>query len=268
MSQDHDWRIPVDAPIFFGNQKKREEIDRRRPSIRQASDLVGPGIGAGAVRLDDYNNLLATFNGYYASEPGALNAPTPTEAFIGQVVSDATLGGIQTFTGLVSGTEYSRTFTRSPTDPESLGWGPWTGQRILPSATTYTGSITQVVYQQTSILTPPPVNMIGEAGVYEVEAAGVRLRKQGVYTGNVHVGTTYGVGAMANVTVQLPVGATTTYVTYPSQPLGPGLTIPFTVVAADGNQGISVAIYHSLGSAGVAVPFYYWFQCTRLGDAV
>lgn len=265
---DQNWRIPIDASIYLGNQKKRVEIEQRRPTIRKASDLVGPGIGAEAVRLDDYNDLLATFNGYYSSAPGALNAPNATEAFVGQIISDAEYGGRQVFTGLTSGNEYTRTFTRSPTDPESLGWGPWTGQRVLPSATSYTGQITEVMHQSMTILNAPPLTIIGEAGVYENASVGVRIRKQGVYTGNIHVGSTYGITTMANVVVQLPFGATSTYVTYPSQPLGPGLTIPFTVTTPDGNQGFSIAVYHSLGGPGTLVPFYYWFQCTRLGDAV
>lgn len=120
-----DWRIPTDAATYLSHQQKRTNFAERRPVIRRASDLVGPGIGAHAVRLTDYNNLLSTFNGYYSSAPETTNAPPGGEAFVGYVISDAELGGLQVFTGLTTGTEYRRTFTRNPTDPELITWGSW-----------------------------------------------------------------------------------------------------------------------------------------------
>jgi hypothetical protein len=38
---------------------------------------------------------------------------------------DSLLGGVQRFTGLVTGDEYQRTFTRAENDPDTLTWSPW-----------------------------------------------------------------------------------------------------------------------------------------------
>lgn len=260
----NNWRTQVNAVDYLGQQKKATAIEQRRPTIRKSSDLVGPGIGAAAVRLDDYNNLLATFNGYYSSEAGALNAPNTTEAFVGQVVSDAELGGRQIFTGLTSGTEYSRVFTRSPTDPESIGWGLWRGQRIPPTAMGNTEVLTFVPQTGVVILAPPILTTLGEAGVYERSDVGIRIRKQGVYTGHIQLGCG-DLTLVANVNLQKPFGNTSPIVGNTWQNVGPSVHYPFTVWAYDESQGFSVAVDHAVAST---IDFWWRFQCTRVGDAV
>lgn len=123
-----NWRQEVDAEDYFGHQKKKLSVADRRPVIRRASDLVGPGIGASATRITDFNDLLATYNGYYSATPGARHAPNDAEAFVGHVVMDDTLGGRQVFTGLTSRSEYARVFVRNPgdpTNPDTILWGDW-----------------------------------------------------------------------------------------------------------------------------------------------
>lgn len=125
MNNARNWRTEVDAIDYFGNQKKQLQVADRRPLIRRASDIVGPGIAGQAVRLSDYNDLLATFNGFFSSAPGAANAPTPGEAYVGTVVSDSELGGVQTFTNLETEFTYQRVFRRNPTDSSTVYWGAW-----------------------------------------------------------------------------------------------------------------------------------------------
>ena len=125
MGDVQNWRTETDASDYFGQQKKQLQVADRRPVIRRASDLVGPGIGSYATRVEDFNALLVTFNGFYSALVGALNAPNETENFVGLVASDAELGGVQMFTGLTSGARYQRTFNRSPADPELIGWTAW-----------------------------------------------------------------------------------------------------------------------------------------------
>jgi len=258
-----NWRPVVNATDYLGGQKKRVEIEQRRPTIRKAADLVGPGIGPEAVRITDYNNLLATFNGYYSSAAGALNAPNATEAFVGQVISDAEFGGRQVFTGLTSGTEYVRTFTRSPTDAETIGWGLWSGQRVPPSAAGYDVVQTPSPAGRVTILPPPNLHYIGESGVYEPSAAGIRIRRQGVYTGMMQVGSSS--NNPADVYIQRPDGNTTQNIGQVAQLLGPTRYYPFTVWATDDQQGFAVSVYQTAGGA----PNFWWrFTCTRLGDAI
>lgn len=125
MSGEQGWRTQINAEDYFGQQQKAQNLADRRPVIRKASDLVGPGIADTAVSLTDFGDLLATYNGFFSAIAGAFAAPTPDESFVGSVVSDADMGGTQTFTGLVSGWTYQRTFQRNPSDPESIFWGPW-----------------------------------------------------------------------------------------------------------------------------------------------
>jgi hypothetical protein len=119
-------RIEINGGDYFGHQKKKLQIADRRPVIRKAADLVGPGINANTVQITSYNDLLATYNGFFSSEAGASFAPNETDQFAGFTISDAALGGTQTFTSLATGVSYRRTFTRSPLDAGSIFWGDWT----------------------------------------------------------------------------------------------------------------------------------------------
>jgi hypothetical protein len=122
---EQNWRTEVTSVDYFGNQKKQLAVADRRPVIRKASDLVGPGIAATAVRLSDFNDLLATYDGFYSSAAGAVNAPEALEEYVGQITSDSTTGGVQTFTALTTETKYQRVFRRNPGDAATIYWGSW-----------------------------------------------------------------------------------------------------------------------------------------------
>ncbi len=260
---NENWRTDVDSGDYFLHQQKKLAIENRRPVVRRAFDLVGPGIGAQAVRLDDYNNLLATFNGYYSSAPGATNAPNSTEAFVGQVVSDASLGGRQVFTGLTSGIEYRRTFTRSPTSRETIGWGAWSGDRIPPTAQGFNKVDTSAASGVNAVLTPPNLTIIGVGGTYERSGAGILVLKQGVYTGSIQVGANVA-GVVGDISFFRPDGATSTQSTQTGVLLDSTYHIPFTVYATDGAQGFSVLFYQTSGTDRTV---WWRFSCTRVGDA-
>lgn len=264
MSEQQDWRIGVNAEDYFGRQKKTLALENRRPVIRQASDLVGPGIGANAVRITDYSDTLATFNGYYSSAPGALHAPNEEEAFIGYVISDAALGGKQVFTGMDSGIEFSRTFSRSPEDPTALGWGTWTGQRIPPTVSGDTEVDSAVPTASLTLLFAPNIEVIGEPGTYNRTPAAIQILRQGVYTGSIQVGDRAG-STVSALYIYKPDGGTTSGVTQLAVPLGPTVHIPFTVWATDGEQAFSVAAFHSSGDTR---DLWWRFSCTRVGDAI
>lgn len=119
---DQNWRTGVDAQDYFTHRQKQANVADRRPVIRRASSLVGPGIGAYAVRLANLNDVLASFNGYYSAAQWTPGAPIDSQAFVGYVLSDADLGGVQVFTSLYDGAVYQRVFTRSPSDPSTIDW--------------------------------------------------------------------------------------------------------------------------------------------------
>lgn len=267
MSGDN-WRTVTNGGDYLLHQKKSLAMADRRPVIRTPSDLVGPGINSNAVRLDDYNDLLATFNGYYASVPGASNAPDAylpeedRESFVGVVISDAELGGRQVFTGLTSGIEYSRTFNRSPTDPETLGWTSWSGQRIPATVDGNASVETAVTSSWDTVLVPPTLSAIGP-DVYERNDAGILIRKQGVYTGVVQVGSTTPV--TATVVVARPNGGTTLSISQDNVPLGQSFIVPFTAWCTDDQQGVQVRV---IQTSGASHQCWWRFTCTRVGDAV
>lgn len=267
MTREAGWRIETDAHDYFMGQKKRLEIADRRPVIRDASDLVGPGIGASAVRITDYDDILATFDGYYSSAPGALSAPNTTESFVGIVISDSAMGGVQKFTGLTSRIEYTRVFTRSVTDPESLGWGEWEGARIPATASGYDHTATVAVPGVVSYLKPPQFPQVrGDASVYEFLDAGIRVKKQGVYTGHIQVGDYTG-DVTGDVYVHIPDGMSLRMLGQLNSALGPTVNIPFTAVATDANQGFSVSFV--LNASFTSTRDVWWrFACTRVGDAI
>lgn len=120
-----NWRIEKGAVDYFGHKQKQLDVADRRPVLRKASDLVGPGLGAFTTRLTNYNDILALYNGFFSSAPGAANAPNATEAFTGYVISDAEIGAQQVFRGLTSGTQFVRTALRNPADANSITWGNW-----------------------------------------------------------------------------------------------------------------------------------------------
>jgi len=143
MSEQQNWRTGVTAGDYLLHQKKQGQIDNRRPVIRKASDLVGPGIAATAVRISDFNDTLATFDGFFSADTDAINGPGGgDEAFVGTVVSDAELGGRQTFAGLTSGDAYQRVFTRNPMDATAIYWGSW---ELLGSGTGGGGSFLETL---------------------------------------------------------------------------------------------------------------------------
>lgn len=125
MSGEQGWRTETNSGDYFGHQQKQAQLADRRPVIRKPSSLVGPGIAATAVRITNFNDELALYNGYFSAAPGALNAPNNTHTFVGYVVIDAELGGEQVFRSLDNGTQYVRVVRRNPSDPTSLSWGNW-----------------------------------------------------------------------------------------------------------------------------------------------
>lgn len=122
---EQNWRTEVTGADYFLHRQKEGNLSDRRPVIRKPSDLVGPGIAAQAVRIADFNDPLATFNGFFSAAAGALNAPNADEVFVGTVVGDAEFGGVQRFTGLTSGTDFKRMFRRRPNDPSYITWTVW-----------------------------------------------------------------------------------------------------------------------------------------------
>lgn len=130
----NDWRIETDAEDYFQNQKKTLSVADRRPVIRKASDLVGPGIDAQAVGITDMNAEIATFNGFFSINAlisAAIPNPVATQhvpepgQFVVVVTSDDEMGGSQTATSLSTGEVWTRVFLRHPASPSTILYQSW-----------------------------------------------------------------------------------------------------------------------------------------------
>jgi|SRR6478735_3628872 len=265
MSNERNWREDTNAETYFGHQQKQVNLADRRPVIRKASDLVGPGINSSTVRITDFNDLLATFNGYYSSLAGAASAPNETDDFVGTVINDAEMGGRQEFTGLTSGIIYSRTFKRSPVDAESLAWSAWTERRRIPPTLDMQNERDTSVLSASSafLLTPYVSATAGDQSVFERTDTAINIRRQGIYTGTLQLGDRTGT-TTATVAFYRPQGAATIGSVHNIAPLGQTFYIPFTVVAYDEAQAFYVVVLQNTGSAR---NLWYRMSVTRIGDA-
>lgn len=75
MGGQNSWRTNITFTDWMRDIEKRILNEERRPSIRSASDLMGPGAGPYAILTVDWNADETTFNGWFYSEPGAQNSP-------------------------------------------------------------------------------------------------------------------------------------------------------------------------------------------------
>lgn len=165
---NQNWRTEVNSGDYFSHQQKKLQIADRRPVIRKASDLVGPGIAPNSVRLTNFNDLLATYDGFFSADVGAASAPNDTDAFVGFVSSDTQLGGAQEFSSLSDGKVWQRVFTRSPLDPSAIYWGTWE---------------TSVETGRVSALEDRATTLEGRAGALEGRATALEGSVKPLYTG-------------------------------------------------------------------------------------
>lgn len=242
MSDESNWRIEVTSADYFLHERKRADIEQRRPVIRKGSDLVGPGIGAEATQITDYNDQLATFNGYYSSVPGALYAPNATDSFIGYTIMDATLGGKQVFTSLVSGNEFSRVFRRSPSDASSVAFGAWLSGTEAPAVAYLDTSNPDQSNHDTGLevgvstwMQLPAIRFRGAPDTYGRSNTVLSILRPGTYTGHLMVRTAENT-FLDHLVIEFPWedGSTTDHMYV--VPTGQGVMIPLNFHST-GTQG-------------------------------
>ena len=84
------WRQIQDGGDWMREMEKRVLHEERRPNIRAAADIMGPGIAPYSVLINDWSADETAFNGFFHTVPGALNTPDPTRYWMGtsQATSD------------------------------------------------------------------------------------------------------------------------------------------------------------------------------------
>lgn len=96
-ASDNNWTVPTDLGTYLDQQARRQGQEERRPQIRKASDLLGPGFAPFAVPVDDLDDDVAAFNGLFITAPGAANTPDITKWWVGETIATQANGGTQTF---------------------------------------------------------------------------------------------------------------------------------------------------------------------------
>jgi hypothetical protein len=259
------------------HDRKQNQVADRRPVIRKPSDLVGPGIGASATRVTDWNNVLATFNGYFSSVR-ALNGPRPETAgpdvnydvhtYVGFVTMDAEYGGKQVITDLTTYIDYTRVFYRAPTDPNTIVWGSWVSSSSAPpSAFSEGNTVTNVVTATPTALNAPVLNGSNWEGTYDQNGTHLDILSDGVYTGVIRVYSFTSASGLNScpVAITLPRGLATETLDQPSANLNAqydGARFPFTFTSLLDTTFISVTVEHSVGST---TGIYWGIDITRVG---
>lgn len=265
-----DWRIQTTGEDYLRAQQKRVATEQRRPVIRKASDLVGPGIGSAAVMITDYNDILATFNGYYSSEAGALYAPNSTDQFIGTVVMSDTLGGVQTFTSLTTGVEYTRTFLRSPGDESDISFGVWHSVETIP-ATVFepaVGNAQQITVLGDSVAvrcTMPLMESVGDPNTFARSTTKLAILRTGVYSGYFWWRTTENI-IVDTLQIEFPNWDDQTYDVMYNVIAGSGIQVPLHFVATGTDGFIRVTATQHAASNQHAE--FERLHLSRIGDAL
>lgn len=267
-----DWRTEINAEDFFGHQRKKLALADRRPVNWTASSMVGPGIGSGAVRITDFNDLLAMYNGYYSANADALNSPNDDEAFIGFTVMDPELGGRQVFTGFESGAEYTRLFIRNPSDPDFVVWGPWTTDERVPATVrnSASGDLTALPISTATFLAMPPVDTTGLT-TYSSSGTELNVLRAGVYSGSVKIEGFGAVGysQFSAIVRRLPTGTGTVDLPEPLAPVpfAGGVLWPFLFSVTVPTEAVQFSVTQTQNGSGGAFAFISHLQITRLGEA-
>lgn len=95
MTNPSNWAIATNAQEYLRGQEKRLGSEERRPIVRKASDILGPGFGPYAIETFDWNSIETAFNGFWFSQAGAANAPDAIHDWVGHTIGRVEGAGIQ-----------------------------------------------------------------------------------------------------------------------------------------------------------------------------
>lgn len=153
------WPVPQNLDGWMRQMEKRTLGSERRPLIRNAADILGPGIAPFAVLVGDWNDEVTLFNGIFYSEPTALNSPDGAAYWMGFSFANPDGFGFQrVWEFRESATALMRVFERSfsSADGEQRAFEPWlsvgedtdTGWLNLPLGTGWSAGPHQPSYRR------------------------------------------------------------------------------------------------------------------------
>jgi len=168
-------RTTITAADWMRQMEKRLLREERRPLIRKASDIMGPGLGPFTMQTWNWDAPETSFNGMFFSAPGALNGPDDTMYWIGETQGTADGAGYQQVTDFdpVTGAAMGACKIRYFYTPVSGGarvftdWGDCgAGSSVAPTApyTWIEDTMGPMPLLAGPRSTPPPSEMPVEAG--------------------------------------------------------------------------------------------------------
>jgi len=92
----NSWRPTIDFNDWMRDIEKRLMHEERRPSVRPAFDVVGPGISTYSQQVEDWNSDGPVVNGFfYSTADQVVNSPDDTRKWMGLVQANALGQGLQ-----------------------------------------------------------------------------------------------------------------------------------------------------------------------------
>lgn len=118
--------IPTTARDIVRSTDRRLAHQESRPQVREAADIMGPGLGPFAVEIQDWSSDEALFNGILFSRPNALNSPNFAQWWIGTVWATDDGHGLQQIRQFQGGVQPRPEWLREFAPGGSgTSFGPW-----------------------------------------------------------------------------------------------------------------------------------------------
>lgn len=172
MGGQNNWPQNITMNDWMRDMEKRILHEERRPQIRTASDLLGPGFGPYAIRVLDWNDDVTGFDGFFWADTGSRNSPDPAKAWMGQTVANSDGSGyqlvtdygstavppprfIRTFTSPAGGARVFTAWMNTVTPPPSLSG---VVREVASTSTTVASALTGTLTSFLTVTIPNPVN--------------------------------------------------------------------------------------------------------------
>lgn len=128
-------RIITSGDDWMRDMEKRVRREERRPAPPSFADHLGPGVTQRARAIVDWNDPGVLRNGWYYSEPLAINTPDYDTAWIGQTIVTFDGRGVQQLSSLDDDRRFQRRFYYAANSAVPT-FGDWqhTGGGALPEA--------------------------------------------------------------------------------------------------------------------------------------
>lgn len=264
MTSPNNWPQPDQDPeLYFRHQEKRILSEQRRPIVRKAADILGPGFAPYATQIDDWNADAAAFNGYFWSVGNADNAPEDIgagETWLGWSISQGQTG-------------VQRVYNPAVLDGWTRSWEVMSGVRVYGnwasdtepyyppyvslSATATTNIASDAVYHKIALANTVHL----DASYYSVAASVVTVTNPGTY--QINFQAAFAGGASAAKYFAVGISGLTVLFEVGSAPVTDFFASPYRD-GIDLLGGATIQLNGYLGSGGAQNTYHTGNEVSRL----